>query len=246
MPLQQIVGAYLEIIEEGKVKTSTKIKEAFSQFFPWEYYQYTQRDVDKSITTFTRLLDAIECRIPFQSAKIDIQYPQSVLDEAFTPKKSFVRSFLSALPRRQVYFRYIAPGLRLQSVDEFKSQPFAAHSAISQNDSDDEGEEIPFLLFRADGSNLSPWGQPFNNVDTPAGLYTEDIDKGRAQDFGNMCRLLFPFGIGSKGYARDITGRQIGFYGSPITPIDHPQELYQVCDSNGSWRLMVFDSIRCY
>ncbi|KAJ5770013.1 uncharacterized protein N7511_002064 [Penicillium nucicola] len=239
MPLQQILGAYLEMIEEGKVKTSTEIKEAFSQFFPWEYHQYTQRDVDKSVTAFTRLLDAIECRMPFQSDKIDIKYPQSVLDEAFTPQRSFVRSFLSALPPRQVHFRFIAPGIWLQSIDELKIQPFAVHNAGSQRGLDDEDEhnnedeEIPFLLFRADGSNVSPWDHPFNNVDCPAGLYIEGIQKDRAQDFGNMSRLLLPFGIGSKGHARDSTGRQIGFYGSPIKLKDNSHELYQVCDSNG-------------
>jgi hypothetical protein len=105
--------------DEEKVKTATEIKEPFTQFFPWEYNQYTQRDIDKSVAAFTRLLDAIEHRLQVQSAGTDtcIRYSQSVLNEAFTPKKSFVRSFLSALPPRQIHFRYLAPGIRIQSVD---------------------------------------------------------------------------------------------------------------------------------
>ncbi|OGE50002.1 hypothetical protein PENARI_c019G09674 [Penicillium arizonense] len=210
MPLQQILGAYLEMIDEGKVQIFTEVKFPLDQFFPWEYYQYTQRDIDKSITIFNRLLDAIEHRLPVlpvQSDKIDITYPQSILDKAFTPNKSFVRSFLSALPPREIHFRYIAPGIRIQSFDELKSQPFAAFCATRQDKSDGEDEEMPFLLFRADGSNLSPWSRPYYNVDIPAGLYTEEISKTRAQDFGDMSRLLLPFGIGSRRYARDSTGR---------------------------------------
>ncbi|KAJ6142712.1 hypothetical protein N7471_002165 [Penicillium samsonianum] len=118
-PLQQILGAYLEMINEGKVEIFTEDKFPAAQFFPWEYYQYTQRDIENSITAFNRLLNAIEHRHrpPVQSAKIAINYPQSVLDEAFTPNKSFVRSFLSALPSREIQFRYIAPGLQIQYFD---------------------------------------------------------------------------------------------------------------------------------
>ncbi|CAI7601020.1 unnamed protein product [Penicillium viridicatum] len=231
MPLQQILGAYLEMINEGKVEIFTEDKYPAAQYFPWEYYQYTQRDIEKSITAFNRLLNAIEHRHrpSAQSAKIAINYPQSVLDEAFIPNKSFVGSFLSALPSREIQFGYIAPGIRIQSFDELKTQPFAALSAMTQNisdgeDEDDgEDEQIPFLLFRADGSNPSPWCRPYDNIDIPAGLYIEEIDKNRAADFGNMSRLLLPFGIGSKGYARDSTRRQIA----------NAHDLYQACGSNG-------------
>ncbi|KAJ6118485.1 hypothetical protein N7471_013105 [Penicillium samsonianum] len=237
MPLQQILGGYIEMIEEGKVKTSTEIKQAFSQFFPWEYCQYTQRDIDKSIAAFTRLLDAIETRLPVQSYAVETRTPESVFNEAFVPNNSFIRSFLSALPPRQIHFRYIAPGIWIQSAAELKHQSYAAYRAGAQSGPDDDeddsdDEEMPFLLFRADGSNLSPWGRPFDNIDIPAGLYTEEINKSRVQDFGNMSRPLLPFGVGSRGYARDSSGRQIGLYASP-TPIDYPHELYQVCGWNG-------------
>jgi hypothetical protein len=70
---------------------------------------------------------------------------------------------------------------------------------------------------------LSPWSRPYYNVDIPAGLCTEEISKTKAQDFGNMSRLLLPFGLGSKGYARDSTGMQFG----------SAHDLYQVCSWNG-------------
>jgi hypothetical protein len=105
MPLQQILGAYLEMIDEGKVEIFTEIKFPLAQFFPWEYYQYTQRDIDKSITIFNRLLDAIEHRLPVlpvQSDKIDINYPQPILDEAFTLTSLSSGHF--SLPCRRVRF----------------------------------------------------------------------------------------------------------------------------------------------
>lgn len=232
MPLQQILEAYLEMINEGKVEICTEDRFPADQFFPWEYYQFTQRDIEKSITAFSRLLNAIEHRHrpPAQSAKIAINYPQSVLDESSTFNKTFVRSFLSALPSREIQFRYIAPGIRIQYFDELKTQPFAALGAMRQNNSDGEDEEnseveqSPFLLFRADGTNSSPWCTPYDNIDIPAGLYIEEIDENRADDFGNMSRLLLPFDIGSKGYARDSTGRQIG---------SNAYDLYQACSFNG-------------
>jgi hypothetical protein len=33
------------------------------KILPWEYYQYTQRDVEKAVGAFTRFLDAIEYRL---------------------------------------------------------------------------------------------------------------------------------------------------------------------------------------
>lgn len=232
MPLQQILGGYLEMIDEGKVEICTGDKFPADQFFPWEYHQFTQRDIEKSITAFSRLLNAIEHRHrpPAQSAKIAINYPQPVLDEAFIPNKSFVKLFLAALPSREIQFRYIAPGIRIQYFDEFKTQPFAALSVIRQNSSDGEDEEngedeqIPFLLFRADGTNSSPWCPPYDSIDIPAGLYIEEIDENRADDFGNMSRLILPFDIGSEGYARDSTGRQIG---------SNAHDLYQARSVNG-------------
>jgi hypothetical protein len=94
-------------------------------------------------------------------------------------------------------------------------------SELDEEDEDDN-EEIPFLLFRADGSNLSPWSRPFYNIDVPAGLYMDNICKHEAQDFGNMSSLLLPFGVGSKGYARDSTGST-----PPIFAFDLPYIEYE-------------------
>lgn len=138
---------------------------------------------------------------------------------------------------RQIHFRYIAPGTRIQSVAELKTQPFVACRTIGQgepdeNDDEANDEEMPFLLVRADGSNLSPWGRALDNIDIPAGLYTEEINKGRMQDSGNMSRLLLTSRIGSIGYARDTIREQIGLYASHKL-IDYPHKLYQVCGWNG-------------
>ena len=67
----------------------------------------------------------------------------------------------SPLPPRQIHFRHIAPGIRMQSVAILKTQPFAAYRTIAQsgpdgNDYETSYEEMPLFLFRADESNPSP------------------------------------------------------------------------------------------
>jgi hypothetical protein len=63
--LQRIPQAYLEMVVEGIVTTIPELKYAYpEQFYSWDNYQYTQRDVEKAVDAFTRLLDAIESRLP--------------------------------------------------------------------------------------------------------------------------------------------------------------------------------------
>ena len=59
---------------------------------------------------------------------------------------------------------FIALGIRTQSVTILKTQPFAAYRTTAQsgpdeNDPETSYEEMPLFLFRADGSNPSPWGR---------------------------------------------------------------------------------------
>jgi broad specificity phosphatase PhoE len=53
------------MVVEGIVTTTPELKDAYpEQFYSWEIYQYTQRDVEKAVDAFARLLDAIESRFP--------------------------------------------------------------------------------------------------------------------------------------------------------------------------------------
>ena len=226
-PLQHILQAYLGMIEEGKVTTySDPQSEApghLLRFFPWEIHQQTQRDVEMAVESFIRLLDAIKSRLPPTSMCIDqessdrgMAFPHldSMIDDSFTQRDSFARCFLSALPNCHINFRYIAPGIRVQSPEEFITQPFAERRDTVMFPrpfgSGENSSSIPLLLFRGDGENKSPWTRPWfpdgEAKDIPAGLYIEPIDRWRAEDSGNESRLLLPFKIGANKYARSSNG----------------------------------------
>lgn len=248
-PLQHILEAYLEMINEGTVETSSETERGLPErFFPWQFQQYTQRDIEKAVAALTRLLDAIECRLPLSTLPngqfMDLPYSESVINEACVPNNSFIRSFLLALPVRRIQFRYIAPGIGIQSATEFIAQPFAKllDNLSSRFDAKDSSD-MPVCLFRGDGVNASPWIKPWfpdgNAQDIPSGLYTEWIHKWLA-DFGNQCRLLLPFGIGARGYARSSNGIQLGHHTSDRILEDVSSELYQAYYFSGflptQWR----------
>lgn len=170
---------------------------------------------------FTRLLDAIESRLPSKSMPgiqvsgdpetnpgIDLPYANSVIDESFARRDSFARDFLLALPTRHINFHYIAPGIRIQSTTEFIAQPFAAlRDNFRRMTRDEENpSSIPLLLLRGDGENKSPWTRPWfpdgNARDIPAGLYFNPFHRSCPQHSGNESRLLLPFEVGGNGHAR--------------------------------------------
>ncbi|CEJ61353.1 hypothetical protein PMG11_09888 [Penicillium brasilianum] len=227
-PLQHILQAYLDIIDQGKITTysdSGKADHGRFRVFPWEIHQYTLKDVEGAVTAFTRLLDAIEARLPSSSTdgdtleqlsfeKMALPYSESVIGALSINVGSFSGRFLSALPVRQLKFRYIAPGIKLQSPDEFMNQPFAKchnndrfpKSFITSQSTTD----FPLLLFRGEQENKSPWGWPWFprgiRADIPAGLYIEPTDEYFNWESSNASRLLLPFEIGKNGFARSSNG----------------------------------------
>ncbi|KAJ5779983.1 hypothetical protein N7457_005143 [Penicillium paradoxum] len=235
-PLQHILQAYLEMIDEGKVTTSSELENTLpEQFYPWKIHHYTRRDLEKAVAAFTRLLDAIESRLPPTTSNEEIRLPYSdlMIDDSMPTEHSFIRSFLLAVPPRRIKFHYIAPGIRIQPQAEFVSQPFTKPHDDFQMLSE---LEKPALLFRADGTNYSPWTRPWflDGVTRviPAGLYIEATLYYLPNSFGNESRLLLPFGIGAKQYARSSNGVPLSHFSSTSAP-DVSCELYQVYQFSG-------------
>ncbi|KAJ5369845.1 uncharacterized protein N7496_005937 [Penicillium cataractarum] len=247
-PLQDILQAYLEMIEEKKVQASTD--EAYEEdikprLFPWRYHQYTHRDVVKATQALTRLLDAVEQKLPqpreteypASTRDVDIQLPysQAILDEATIPANTFIRDFLSELPPRTLRFRYIAPGIILQSPAEFATQPWKEPLGREYG-----GHSVPFLLFRGDqwiSLRCKPryYPDPEDSLQgVPTGLYICPTGIESPATFGNSCRLLLPFNIGARHHARYSNGEQLQEE-TPWdeTPKDTAHELYQPGSHSG-------------
>ena len=225
------------MIEDRKVYTSS----IPSKFFPWNLQNFTKCDIEKAVAAFIRLIDAIEQKLPTSSSpqtQIDLLYPTTVLDKAYIKEDTFLRSFLLALPRRYLSFRYIAPGIQLQSLSDITDQPFPKlFSDLSDRIDYNEKDTIPLLLFRGEGESISPWVGPWfpdgEPRSIPAGLYIEDIHKDIAQDYGNQCKLLLPFGIGANGYARSSNGLLLGYSSNPPLLTDEADQLYQIIYYSG-------------
>ncbi|KAJ5976047.1 hypothetical protein N7481_009754 [Penicillium waksmanii] len=270
LPLQHILQAYLDMINEGKITTYSDRQKRLrgangGKFgrgvFPWEIHHHTPMDVERAVSAFTRLLDAIEIRLPPSSTHdrgredpnfegITLPYSESVVEASFIEVDSFARCFLSALPVRQLNFRYIAPGIRVQDPIELINQPLADrrfNELIPDRFSTAQPEaHFPLLLFRGDGENKSPWTRPWfpdgNAENIPSGLYLEPTDNDFDWDSGNQSRLLLPFNIGSNGFARSSNG--VPF--KPRAWCGEPDQLYQMDLFSGYSGYLPWDSRSSY
>lgn len=113
--------------------------------------------------------------------QVDILYPTAVLDKAYIPEDTFLRSFLLALPRRHIFFQYIALGVRLQSAADIIDRPFPKLFSNFSRLEEYAKDTILVLLFRGEGENTPPWSRPWfpdGQLGTlPIGLYIESLNK---------------------------------------------------------------------
>ncbi|CDM30150.1 hypothetical protein DTO013E5_8168 [Penicillium roqueforti] len=257
-PLQNILKAYLDMLDEGKITTySDRRKESVDHFFgvfPWEIHQYTPMDVERAVSAFTRLLDAIEIRLPSTlihstyDCGIALPYSELVIKASFIETGSFIECFLSALPIRRLAFRYIAPGIRLQNPVEFTNQPLAERQIPGLHNTDQAIPLYPLLLFRGERENKSPLNRPWfpdgRAENIPSGLYIEPTDKNLNWQSGNQSRLLLPFSIGSNGFARGSNG--IPFKNARFPGTERPDQLYQADLFSGYSGYLPWDSRSSY
>ncbi|KAJ5138557.1 uncharacterized protein N7515_003405 [Penicillium bovifimosum] len=269
-PLQNILQVYLEMLDEGKITTYSDRRKGSEKYsfraFPWEIHQHTAVDVERAVSAFTRLLDAIEIRLPSISTHsthdsdnkqpsfegIALPYSESVMEASFIKADWFVKSFLSALPIRHLKFRHIAPGIRLQTPIEFTNQPLAdrRHNVLIPDfyGTDKQTSSFPFLLFRGERENMSPWIRPWfpdgKAENIPSGLYMEPTDEGFNWESGNQSRLLLPFSIGRNGFARSSNG--IPFKFIIDTETERPDQLYQSDTFSGYSGYLPWDSRSSY
>ncbi|CAG7989856.1 unnamed protein product [Penicillium salamii] len=264
-PLQNILKTYSEMFDDGKITTYSDRRKEFMEpsfgQFPWEIHQHTPMDVEKAVSAFTRLLDAIEIRLPPLTHSFDdcgqsisLPYPKAAIEASSIEGASFLEHFLLNLPIRHLNFRYIAPGIQLQNSTEFTNQPLAHRGhdcGIPSLDSTDQTTPHPLLLFRGERDNKSPWNQPGliyspdrDTKNIPSGLYIEPADEYFNWESGNQTRLLLPFNIGSNGFARSSNG--VPFKNARFSGIEQPDQLYQEDLFSGYSGYLPWDSRSSY
>lgn len=194
-------------------------------FGPWIVQPYTKELLDQCLQTWELLVDEIEKKMPTPPGDdFEVQYglaTDEMLDAAEITE-DFSRQLL--LGARRPRFAFIAPGIRLPTVEEFTNQPFGSLEA-TQNDTDIQSR-MPILLFIGD-STCQPsqfFSYPYTeHSKIPTGLYLEGWTQQDLVPFADAVRLLLPSSIGGDDtWAQTANG----------ISIDHSHdELYQIGDN---------------
>lgn len=214
-PLETVLSQWIRMIQLGKV-TASLDDAPNEKYGPWIWQPYSMAQVDDAVAPFHRLVAAIEQRMPTGSLATQtskLLFSEADLDAAFVPEDCFARHFLARLTRPQ--FNAIAPGL----VIPHDAAAFAALQKFTKMDATSEYGRVvpPVLLFAAadgatvnfDSSNryvsLNPFCKAFRDGvspgdhSTPAGLYSESVERFKTDNAEEGFRLLLPFPLREHG-----------------------------------------------
>jgi hypothetical protein len=234
------------MVDAGKIQAvHSDVETPNTKFDPWIILPWSSSQLEETISTFNRLVDGIEHRMPNTahlplSAARQCLLSEADLDAAHIPQ-GFARSFLTRAKRP--IFRYIAPGLSIPEASSFTLQPF---SSVENDPPDDQETNVvfPILLFCSSdtfrapetdgaedvsGSHL-PFCWPESQIRSyPAGLYFNRTDRRADNVFEDTVKLVLPRGIGAHGFARTSDGARFGENkgAEEVEPKDMHAELYQ-------------------
>ncbi|KAL3482966.1 hypothetical protein BJX62DRAFT_245351 [Aspergillus germanicus] len=236
LPLEVILEGYLDMLKEGKVRIVPVTErqdwdyEGPTLVRPWQLYPYTALDVQKATSAMKRLVDAIETRIqalasPAAAASyiyLPWQDPDAFPDE-LVPASTFAHDFLKAISDIKVRFRYIAPGIRIPTLDEFLNQAYYG--------------DDPLHIFLIETTNDTPLDPPEHGWSQyTIGVQITHANPYDDRHFTNEVQLELPFRVGTKGFAKQSSGQPLGIdpekKDEPV-PKGSRGELYQAGMSNG-------------
>ncbi|KAF7117993.1 hypothetical protein CNMCM5793_007362 [Aspergillus hiratsukae] len=188
-PLEVILDAYLEMIDEGKVfaaldSEASEECEMLYSFPPWRIRAFSDTDLEKAVTAMRRLLDAIETRLPAQRPpKEKKTLPWcDILDKEYLPTSSFAYQFLTRIAEWPVSIKYIAPGIYFPNKPD--QQPY-----LSTQSEPEEPESMPLRIFHIDGHGRqsSSWTSLNKDSTVPAGALPQ---RNRAQNQHSFLRRM--------------------------------------------------------
>lgn len=245
MPLEVILDAYLQMIDEGKVEAVTDdradylMDELDSPWVdkPWVIHQYTAADVAKAVAAFQRLVSAIHARIPEDDNNDNIDNNDNestdwmelpwldpatltLTQENVLPHSTFAHEFLTAIADIEVRFRYVAPGLRFPTVSEFLEQPITDFETPPRNDYGQFPGNCPLKVFQlvCNQPVPDPYVPHWTDPNFPPGFYIDPVAQEGPLCYSNGCHLTLPFGIGRKGHARKSNGEPFGRHDQDSEP----------------------------
>lgn len=228
-PLEEVLTQWLDMIDAGKVVIRPKDTTAMGPWetSPWELKPYSEVQLEHAITYFNFLITRIEILLENPSLRplnnpVDQAMLQSLesarlsepvsedqlgivskefLDKAKIPE-GFTREFLSRVRRPKGGIKYIAPGLRIPTENDF--EPYVFQDFNHPGSDDDTILPIPlFITDLAAPESFMPY--PFHEVrGLHHGLWMETFWKLSHHIFEDSCRLYLPFDIGGNSFARYV------------------------------------------
>jgi hypothetical protein len=203
---------------------------------PWELVPYSQSQLQHAVNGFDNLIIRLECllenpslktldnpkdqaklteacvkkfSVPVEKKKFGL-VEKEVLDAAGIPEGTFIRDFFSSVRKpSNPSIRYLAPGLRLPTAQDFSPHPF--QNFVFPANMDKEEYILPYPLFISDLKSTEPLlNYPFLEPNLPYGVWISDIWKYSHHIFEDSFRLYLPFEIGANGFARLTDDSLIG------------------------------------
>ncbi|KAL2856128.1 hypothetical protein BJX68DRAFT_203099 [Aspergillus pseudodeflectus] len=234
LPLEVILEGYLDMLNEGKVRIVPVTErqdwdyEGPTLVRPWQLYPYTPTDVQKAASAMKRLVDAIDTRIhalPGPAAEpytyLPWHDPDAFPDE-LVPASTFAYDFLKAISDIRVRFRYIAPGIRIPTLDEFLNQSYYG--------------DDPLHIFIIETTDDTPSDGPdYGWSQYTIGVQITHANPYDDRHFTNEFHLELPFRVGGNGLAKQSSGQPLGIDPEKENPVPKGSrgELYQAGMSNG-------------
>ncbi|KAK8085930.1 hypothetical protein PG994_000904 [Apiospora phragmitis] len=197
-PLEVVLSQWLDMIEVGKVQAVAEgVRSRSEKQGPWTLVGYSERQLEETLEVWEQLLNAIEARIPDHTPSNDSRtlFDDDEIDlEAAGVLPGFMPEFLAKA--RRPAFHHIAPGLQIRDAESVAfQQPFRSVPLVCpHNRPEYPGSpkiQFPILLF------ASSEGRTYDAP--PSENFYEDGVK-----------LVLPFGIGGRGWARTADGAKFG------------------------------------
>lgn len=241
-PLETVLQAWLDEIKSGKIKAARRDEDVRVEYFPWYMVPYTDKDLEEALNAYDRLVEAVETRIPVKTwIATEVEYglvDETTLDQAKI-LDGFARRFL--LRARRPQFKYYAPGLQVIGSETFWNNKFlSVFTEANYKHREEETDIPPILLFYSEEDYIDTkppseyrsrnnFDYPYREVERhPAGLYLNPV-YGSFVQYNDASKLVLPFGIGGRRYARTSDGALYGENGNDeiAKAEDTTADLYQ-------------------
>ncbi|KAK1823629.1 hypothetical protein LTR12_002040 [Friedmanniomyces endolithicus] len=188
---------------------------AGTEMAPWKAVSWTPQDLNECVELWGMIVETVERKLELEKTEALVGLMDAAtVDAARVPAEGFAQNFI--LQARKPRFKFVAPGLRIPTAEEFIDQPFTFAPKLQGLSA---GDIPPILMFRADGlvntADLAGFHYPYAGSaaivqECPCGLYIDHCDPEMPSPFEDGCRLVLPFrldgGFAKQGDSANVEG----------------------------------------